>query len=155
MFIWLTTRDNSADLTEMTPQGFSFFQKPRAQKSGGGVGLFISSAHKLTSISPPTQTKFQSIPGKLEWDQFHLNSLHIYRPPGPATTFFNEFQGLSSNMALLPDDLVLMGDFNLSTDSSLLDVRQPTGILESSSKSIHEFRYPYSWSWTFMVMLLI
>ena len=34
-------------------------------------------------------------------------------------------------MASLPRDLVLMGDFNLHIESSSLDVRQLTGILES------------------------
>ena len=44
----LTTRKTSADLIKMTPPGFSFFHNPRAQRRGGGVGLFILSAHTFT-----------------------------------------------------------------------------------------------------------
>ena len=32
---WLTTKETSTDLSEMTIQGFSFFHKPRAQRRGG------------------------------------------------------------------------------------------------------------------------
>ena len=51
---WLTTKETSADLVDMTPEGSSFFHKSRTQRRGGGVGLFVSSAHKLTAISLPT-----------------------------------------------------------------------------------------------------
>ena len=45
---WLTATETSADLAEVTPPGFSFFQIPRPKRRGGGVGLFISSAYKFT-----------------------------------------------------------------------------------------------------------
>ena len=86
---WLTSRETSADLAEMTPKGFSFFHKPRTQRRGGGVGLFISMAHKFTSISLPTQSSFESISGTLECGQSCLNVLNIYRPPGPSIGDFN------------------------------------------------------------------
>ena len=87
---WLTTKDTSEGLADMTPQVFSFFYKPRTRKRGGGVGLFVSSTHKFTAISLPTQTSFEAILGKLEWGQSCLIILNIYRPPGPATAFFSE-----------------------------------------------------------------
>ena len=43
----LTTKETSADLAEMTPQDFLLFYEPRARRRGGGVGLFVSSAHKF------------------------------------------------------------------------------------------------------------
>ena len=64
--IWLTSKETSADLAEMTHQGFSFFQEPRARRRGGGVGLFVSSAHKFPVISLPTQTNVT------EWTRFVL-----------------------------------------------------------------------------------
>ena len=67
--IWLTTRETSADLIEMAPTGFFFFQKPRAQRQYGGVSLFISSVHKFTSISLPTQTRYECTSGKLRYGQ--------------------------------------------------------------------------------------
>ena len=85
---WLTNREISADLIEMTPRGFSF-QKPKAQSSGGGLGLFVSSAHKFTSTSLPTQTRFESTSCKLGCGKSCLYILNMYRRPGPATTFYS------------------------------------------------------------------
>ena len=124
-------RETSTDLAEMTPKGFSFFHKPWTQRRGGGVGQFISVAHKFNSISMPTQSSFESIYGTLEYGQSCLNVLNIYRPSGPSTIFVSELQDIMSYMASLPHDLVLMGDFNLHLESSSSDVRQLTGILES------------------------
>ena len=54
---WLTTKETSADLADMTRQGFSFFHKPRTWRRGGEVGLFVSSAYKFTAISLPNPNK--------------------------------------------------------------------------------------------------
>ena len=40
---WLTTKEISADIADMTPEGFSFFHKPKQRRRGGGVGMFVSS----------------------------------------------------------------------------------------------------------------
>lgn len=77
---WLSTRETSADLAEMTPPGFSFFQTPRTQRRGGGVGLFVSSALKFTPFSLPTQTTFEFLCGKFDCGSSCLNILNIYRP---------------------------------------------------------------------------
>ena len=37
---WLTIRETSSDLAEMTPNGFSFFQTSRVNQRGGRVGFF-------------------------------------------------------------------------------------------------------------------
>ena len=117
---WLTIRETSSDLAEMTPppHGFSFFQTPRVDTRGGGVGLFVSTAFKFTPINLPSLSSFECISGKLECGRACLNILNIYRPPGPASSFFNELQDLLVYLASLPHDLVLMGDFNLHLESS-------------------------------------
>ena len=120
-----------------SPPGFSFFQEPRAQRTGRGVGLFISSVQKFTAISLPTQTSFESTSGKLECCQSYFIILNIYRPPGPTTTFFSELQDIRSYISTLPHDLVLMGDFNFLMDSPSSDARQLTGIFRSFSISIN------------------
>ena len=115
----------------MTPEGFSFFHKPRTRRRGWGVGLFVSSAHNFTAISLPTQTSFKAISGKFECGQSCLIILNIYRPPGPATAFFSELQDILSYISTLPHNLALMGDFNLRIDSSSSDAGRLSGILDS------------------------
>ena len=66
---WLITKETSADPADMTPNSFSFFHKPRTRRRGRAVGLFVSSPHKFTAISLPTQTSFEAISGQLECGQ--------------------------------------------------------------------------------------
>ena len=66
---WLTTKETFVDLADTAPKVFSFFHKPRTWRRRGGVGLFMSSVHKFTAISLPTQTSFEDISGKLECGQ--------------------------------------------------------------------------------------
>ena len=134
---WLTIREISSDLAEMTPHGFSFFQTPRVNKRGGGVGLFVSKAFKFTPINQPSQSSFECISGKFECGRACLNILNIHRPPGPASSSFSELQDLLLYIDSLPHDLVLIGDFNLHLESSSSGVRQLTGILESFDLNQH------------------
>ena len=115
----------------MTPEDFSSFHKPSTRQWGGGVGLFVSSAHQYTAISLSTQTSFEAISGKLECGQSCLIILNIDRPPGPATAFFSELQEMLSYISTLPHDLGLMGDFNLPIDSSSSDAGRLSGMLDS------------------------
>ena len=85
---WLTTKETSADLADMTPEGFSFFHKPRTRRRGRGVGLFVSSAHKFTAISLPTQTSVEAISGKLECGQPCLIILKYLSPTWSCYCFF-------------------------------------------------------------------
>ena len=81
------------------------------------------------SVCLPKQV-LESISGTLECGQFCTNILNIYQPP--ATTSFSEFQDILPYTTSLPQDLALMGHFNLHMNSSP-DNRQLTDILESSS----------------------
>ena len=87
--------------------------------------------HKLSRISLPAQASFEAISGILECGQSCLIVLNIYRPPGPATTFYSELQDILSYISTLPHDLALMRDFNLPIDSSSSDAGQLSRILES------------------------
>ena len=130
---WLTVREASADLAEVTLPGFSFFQigLPRPKRRGGGVALFVLSAYRFTPIILPAHTSFESISGTVELGLSCLNILNTYRQPGPTSTFFGEFQDRLSYMSTLRHDLVVMGDFNGHVDTSSSDVRQFGDILES------------------------
>ena len=90
----------------MTLQGASF-QERRVQRKGEEWALFISPAHKFTAISLLTHPSFESISGQLKYTDLQ-NILSSFR-----------------------HDLVLMGNFNLHTDSSSLDVRELIDSLKS------------------------
>ena len=97
----------------------------------------MSSAHKFTAISLPTQIHFEAISGKLACGQSYLIILKIYRSPGPATAFFSELQDILFYISTLPHDLALMGDFNIRIGSSSSDAGRLSGILDSFD--LHEY----------------
>ena len=128
---WLTTKETSADLAEMTLWGFPFLHEPRARQRGGRVGLLVSSVYKFSTISLPTRTSFEAMSGKLECGQSCFIIINIYRPPGPATTLFSELQDKLSYISTLPHDVALMRDFNICIHFSSSDAGQCFIILES------------------------
>ena len=74
---------------------------------------------------PAFPIQFRMYIWQLECGRACLNILNIYRPPGPAPSFFSELQDMLVYLASLPHDLVLMGDFNLLLESSSSDVSSP------------------------------
>ena len=113
-----------------------FFRPLELTKEGEEL-VFVSNAFKFTPINLPSLSSFECISGKLACRRACLNILNIYRPPGPASSFFSELQDLLVYLASLPHDLVLMGEFNLHLESSSSDVRQITSILESFDLNQH------------------
>ena len=95
------------------------------------MGLFVSSANKFSTISLSARKSFEAISGKLECGLSCFIVLNIYRPPGPATTFFSELQDILSYIFTIPYDLALMGDLNLCIDPLSSDAGQLSGILGS------------------------
>lgn len=128
---WLTRRETAASLADITPTGFSFHHSPRVGRSGGGVGLFVSSPFKFERIAIPAQSSFETICGRVSDGRICFNILNIYRPPGTSTLFFEQFQDVLSHMASLPHDLVVLGDFNLHVDTSSSQTSQFLDILAS------------------------
>ena len=54
---------------------------------------------------------------RIDFGQNCLNILNIYRPPGTTSTFFEEFQEILSYLSILPNDFMLLGDFNIHVDT--------------------------------------
>ena len=102
-------------LIEASPPGFANSHIARMTKNGGGVGLIFNSnlgllqdqKHKLSScelltIRPPSTAG----PGA-----FYL--VILYRPPGPYSSFLDEFSNFLSDIVLHFDNILIIGDFNI------------------------------------------
>ena len=114
---WLSVNETTAGLAEIVPPGFNIYQIPRTGRRGGGVGFLISSSLKFTEIALPPKLSFEAIMVKIDFGLTSMNVLNVYRPPGTTAIFFEELQEILSYLAILPNDLVLLGDFNIHVDT--------------------------------------
>ena len=115
---WLSTNETTASLADITPTGFTLHHIPRSGRSGGGVGIFVSDFFRFSRISIPTFPSFEAICGRISNEKvgINVNVLTLYRPPGSDTRFMSEFQDVLSFLASLPQELIVIGDFNLHVD---------------------------------------
>ena len=130
---WLK-EDDRVILGEIRPPGFSVLSLPRKTACrGGGIAAVYDSNLKLKDCSDtlPEASSFELA----LFRNPQVNFLVIYRPPSgslPSSTFFEEFEEVLSCADLLPNRLVVMGDFNFHMDCpSKPEVRNFNALLTS------------------------
>ena len=85
-------------------------------------------------ITIPGTSNFEAMCGRIVGNNITLNILNIYRPhPYPVNVgpFLVEIQDLLSHLASLPQDLVILGDFNLHMDTDSPQINRFLEILAS------------------------
>ena len=116
---WLKHDETKSTIADISPPGYSFFHKPRAdQRAGGGVGILVSDKFK-TDIHPLQSFKtFEAISARIGNNSFSGFVVCLYRLKNGTCQFFDEFQDLLQNIISLYDNLYVLGDFNLHLDNS-------------------------------------
>ncbi len=102
-------------LVEATPPNYSNSHIARASKAGGGVGIIFNPSlglvhdhrHKLSSceilsMRPSATTGLGS-----------FYSVMLYHPPGPYSSFLDEFSDFLSDLVTHTDNIIIFGDFNI------------------------------------------
>ena len=84
---WLTSRETTASLANITANDYSLHQCPRVGQSGDGVGLLVASALSFTSSPLPCRSSFEVICGMVS-GKVSINKFNLYRPPGTEDDFF-------------------------------------------------------------------
>ena len=116
---WLSDSDEKDIISAVTPTGYSFYNNPRGNGRGGGTGLIIKSNIKA---KPATSTKYNTF--ELQQIFISINNATyrlciIYRPPPNQKNgftfkeFYLEFCEYITNIAALPESLLILGDFNI------------------------------------------
>jgi len=135
---WLTKRETTAGLTDITPIGFSLYHKPRAgRKKGGGIALLLSSSLRFSAMSIPDYKSFEAICGKVSYGMVSFNVLNVYRPPGSTGPFLEEFQDVLAHLASFPQHLIVLGDFNIHVDTQATPTSDFLDTLDSFGLSQH------------------
>ena len=132
---WLCNNiSDSSKIKEMTPKLHNFYHKPRENKLGGGVGIFIKKSFtKVQLMNTVNFSSFEHLDVKITSVNKNIRIILIYRPPNKSK---NEFiEELSDLIETFEDtrNIVLCGDFNLHIDNQNdTYVKRFTDILENN-----------------------
>ena len=94
---WLSSCDTAACLDDIYPPGFSLFHCPRPSGRGGGVAFLVREDFKVEIIHTPKFLSFEAICILVKHSSITANFIFIYRPPGCANMFFDEFPNFLEN----------------------------------------------------------
>ena len=114
---WLSLKETSAGLSDLTPQGFKLIRQPRQGKTGGGVAIMVADHLNATRCKMSQFLSFEAMCCKITSSSFCAQVICLYRQPGYPTLFFEQFQDLLENISSFPGELFILGDFNLHLDS--------------------------------------
>ena len=90
---WIRPDITSANLSEITPPGYSLYQQPRGARRGGGLGFFVKDRLDASVVSTKTYTTFENFLIKISTNKESFYFMNIYRPPSSSTpAFFEHFQ---------------------------------------------------------------
>ena len=139
---WLTNKDSDLPVTRaLTPPGYNLIHHPRCGRRSGGIAILHKEAVKAMSLKTFSNIhSFEAMSLKLTLFGKCVILLVVYRPPpnkkngSSVVDFFKEFADILDIYATLPDELVIVGDFNfhfnINTD---VHVRRFRDMLDSHS----------------------
>ena len=132
-------QSDTAKLQEIRDYGWNIFSSPRAERSGGGIGILYRDGVKIKYT--PVKTKFKSFQVQealIGIGQDLTRLCNIYRPPytGKArfteAQFLDEFTDYLSELVCKTGHPFLMGDFNFQVqDTQNFYARKLLGLLDS------------------------
>ena len=116
---WIRPDITSANLSEISPPGYSLYQQGRVTSRGGGLGFFIKDRLDASVVSTKTCSTFENFIIEISLNKESFYFLNIYRPPSSSTpTFFEHFQSLLEDIYLITENLAIISDFNLHLETT-------------------------------------
>ena len=120
---WLNSGDE-AFITELCPEGFKFIHAPRNNKNrGGGVGLLFKKNLQMKKKLCDSFLSFECM-DILLLNLINVRIFVIYRPPPSqvnglsVSLFFAEFSQFLEHIVILPETILILGDFNLHVNAA-------------------------------------
>ena len=116
---WIRPDNATANLSKITPPGYSLYQQPQEVHRGGGLGFFKKDGLDPSVVPTKTCTTFKNLLIKISLNKESFYFLNIYRPPSSSTpTFFEQFQSLLEDIHHTTENLVIIGDFNFHLEKT-------------------------------------
>lgn len=120
---WLNS-DDEASIIELCPKGFQFIHAPRNNKKrSGGVGLLFKNNLQMKKKLCDSFSSFECM-DILLLNLIKVRTFVIYRPPLSqvngltVSLFFAEFSQFLGHTVILPDTILILGDFNLHVNAA-------------------------------------
>lgn len=121
---WLRPDSDQSVLSELTPYGYSVFQKPRHDQRGGGIAIVHRDKINVKHKEPSKRfTHFEHLECSVNVGNKHICLCVIYRPPPSKancfrnTIFFEEWTHYLDSLATIPEELVITGDLHFHVDN--------------------------------------
>lgn len=114
---WFSGTDiDNYSISMFVPDSHIFVHKPRLNKRGGGIGVVFHKSISFKNNSSEFEfVSFECMVLSLDLSSKSIRLIVIYRPPCSCLNlFFEEFNYLLNQINLF-NDLIIMGDFNMSS----------------------------------------
>ena len=123
---WFQPNTPANILNSITPPNYSIIHAPRKHGKGGGIAVVHRNHLKITTLSLPTFSSFESLYLTLSVSSFTCKLLFIYRPPHTSVaSFLDEFSTLLSDLITSPSEVLIAGDFNIHVDDPSASYSSP------------------------------
>jgi hypothetical protein len=135
---------DNAILHDACPPSFKFINVPRSKGKGGGIALLYHDSVQVKQIpSSASSTVFESAQFIISSSSKSVLFILIYRPPRKSISIFLDHICSLCNLLNDYDEIVLLGDFNLSHSNAaslnafLSDVLVTFNLTQHVSKPTH------------------
>ena len=146
---WLKRGGDSAIITELAPDGYSFVHVPRQRGRGGGVGLLHRETYSCKLLASPCFKHMELLRARLTGTNVRPFDVYVvYHPPvstknsGTLTDFITELETLFNAITLSVVPAIVVGDFNIHYDDpskadKLIDLLDTFGLIQHVKTPTH------------------
>ena len=121
---------------------------PRGSGRGGGLAIIYSEKWKVSPVSVPVSSSFDSAVCKLFGPTLTIIAT-VYRPPKPNSVILNYFAAFLTHLSSLSPNKILLGDFNIHMDNINLPLTKDfTSCLQGFGCQQHTAHTPKEIFWT-------
>ena len=120
---WLKRGGDSAIITELAPDGYSFVHVPRQRGRGGGVGLLHRETYSCKLLASPCFKHMELLRARLTGTNVRPFDVYVVYHPhvstknsGTLTDFITELETLFNAITLSVVPAIVVGDFNIHYD---------------------------------------
>ena len=121
---WISNDNSKIAEILNTLKDFEYYNAPRMNRAGGGVGVFLRKGFKVLRNKSLPFSSMEYIDLDIIHGTSSMRLVTIHRPPrsrknrATPAVFFEKFSNLLETVTITPGPLILSGDYNFHMDSA-------------------------------------